>query len=284
MARKSKPDSKESPPTPPIQPFHLRFRITVDIDHARQRFINRIHNLLFENYVDRIGGIRAEVYWNIANSLGEKYESVNDFDYVVGNDFFHCLQAIETAYKVMDTPGQRKAIESILSEIFSLSEIDLGIKWTNGVFRNSGSILLDEALINDPLDNLSDPKYSPIKEPFTKALSHFLKAERRPELYSDIITDCYEAVEASAKLVTGRSEKDLSANAENFIAKFPVSTSSRNMLKAQLKAYISYGNLYRHAAHSTEHRQTPNKQEAEAFLYESGLFIRLATAIETSPS
>ena len=139
-------------------------------------------------------------------------------------------------------------------------------------------MLLDSQVINDPLGTLNHPKYVVVREPLVKALTHLLEAERRPELYADAVTDAYEALEACSKVVTGRPGKDLSANADSLVSLLPVSSAARDAYRAQLKAYIAYGNLYRHAKATEEQRSPPTKQEAEAFIYQTGIYIRLATA------
>ena len=81
----------------------------------------------------------------------------------------------------------------------------------------------------------------------------------------------YEAVEALAKIVTGRPNKDLSANTEMFISKLKVS----NHYKTLLKDYIAYGNEFRHAEDEVMPRPPLSEPEVESFIYLTGLFIRL---------
>ncbi len=88
---------------------------------------------------------------------------------------------------------------------------------------------------------------------------------------ADTVTDMYEALEAMVKVVTGR-DKDLSANRESFISKLYLSSH----FKIMLKNYIEYANEYRHAAEPCVERKLPISSEVEAFVYTTGLFIRLA--------
>lgn len=100
--------------------------------------------------------------------------------------------------------------------------------------------------------------------------------EKRPELLSDVITDAYEALEALAKIVTGRESKDLSGNAELFIKKLGVSENYKKMLKE----YISLANEFRHAAQEGKEKPKLTIPEVESFIYLTGLFIRLATQMK----
>lgn len=244
---------------------------------AHKRFINRVNNLVFENFIEADEDRKRQAYWRVANMLGEKYESYNDFKEVSQNKFLRALQCIEAAYSSLDKTDSDH-FELALKYAMSLCEIDLGVAWEKGHFRRSGSTLLDAAVVNDPLGTLSESKYVVIREPLIKALTHLLEAERRQELYADAVTDAYEALEACSKVVTGRTAKDLSANSDSLIAGLPVSAAAKELYRTQLKAYISYGNLYRHAKAVDQQRTPPTKHEAEAFIYQTGVFIRLATA------
>jgi hypothetical protein len=52
----------------------------------------------------------------------------------------------------------------------------------------SGAELLDKALVNDVLQWLRDKAYENVFMPYEKGLRHFLEAEKRPEVLSDVIT------------------------------------------------------------------------------------------------
>ncbi len=276
MATKPRPRKPPAvPPEPP--PFHFRFEIALPEHDVHKRFVNRVSNLVFENFIETDEARSTHAYWRISNALGEEYKSYNNFKTLSQGKFLRALQCIEVAYTSLDSQG-RQRFEVALNYAISLSEVDLGVAWEAGHFRRAGSSLLDSQVVNDPLGTLSDPKYLVVREPLVKALTHLLEAERRPELYSDAVTDAYEALEACSKIVTGRSGKDLSGNAESLVSLLPVSSAGRDAYRSQLKAYIAYGNLYRHAKATEEQRSPPTKHEAEAFIYQTGIYIRLATA------
>jgi len=98
-----------------------------------------------------------------------------------------------------------------------------------------------------------------------------LDVQKRPEMLTDTVTDTYEALEAMAKVVTGK-DKDLSGNKELFLSKLGLGSHHKNMLSD----YIEYANQYRHAAKPGEKREPPKPAEVEAFVYATGMFIRLA--------
>jgi hypothetical protein len=107
--------------------------------------------------------------------------------------------------------------------------------------------------------------------PFEKGLRHFLESLNKPDLLSDVVTDLYEAVEALAKIVTGR-DKDLSANREQFLSR----VRAAEEYKPLLRWYIEYANEFRHAADRGTPKPSLSAAEVESFVYLTGLFIRFA--------
>ena len=160
-------------------------------------------------------------------------------------------------------------VSETIRSIVRTSEVDLGIGWQPPVFVRTGAPLLDEHLVNEPRRWLAEPKYKSVRQPFEKGLSHYLEAQDRPDRLADVITDMYEAVEALAKTVTGRTGKDLSGNAEQFISEVGASRH----FKTLLRNYIAYGNEFRHAEREGRPRPPLSDPEVEAFIYMTGLFI-----------
>src|SRR6266545_654036 len=75
--------------------------------------------------------------------------------------------------------------------------------------------------------------WSPLKKVFLT----LLEGTKDPQRFGDAVTDMYEALEAMAKIVTGKPTKDLSALREEFIAKLRLPETHKIMLKQ----YIDYG-------------------------------------------
>jgi len=269
--------SNEPTATPP---FHQRFNIEVSLDDAKRNFVNRVLNLI-EVWLPQLQAhysSRKSEYDRIlelvAARLGKRYESNHRFEDYTNSDFIQLLHALEALYSEFEhfKTGEEGVLEKlVIAEALSQSEIDLGVEWRGGSFWPSGAKLLDEALINENLKWLSDRGYDNVLAPFEKGLRDFLEAHRKPERLADTITDMYEAFEALAKVVTGR-DRDLSANAELFVSTLKLS----NYYKKMLKDYISYACEYRHAVDQDRQRVPPIPQEVEAFIYTTGLFIRLA--------
>lgn len=244
--------------------FHERFNIEINIEEAKQRFVNRTYNLIFSGFV-RYNDSNS--FKAIATKLGKIYDSNNYHKYILG-DYYNCLAAIEAVYEVSHN---KYGLNEIIKELFDMSEIDLGIKWENGVFLKTGAGLLDDKLVNDPLNWLRKNGFENVSVPFEKGLRHFLESDKRSELLYDVITDMYESLEGLAKNVTGR-DKDLSTNAELFVSKINATEDYKRILKE----YIGYANEYRHGLEEGKQRPRLNPYEVESFMYLTGLFIRLA--------
>jgi len=265
--------------------IYQRFNIEIGIEEVRTRFINRVYNLVFGHHLDLLTtyrGFGEFILLNVANKLGEKHGG-GAIGYYVKDNFIKCLLAVEAIYEALsaiqifsddrESPGSAKHdFDILMQDILSQNEVDIGISWNDGIFTRTGAKLLDENLVNEPLKWLSDPKYQIVQEPFEKGLRHFTEAMQKPELLKDTITDMYEALEALAKIVTGKPRKDLSANRELFVKELRLSKYYSNMLDE----YISYACEYRHAPEPGKKRPIPSPKEVEAFVYTTGLFIRLA--------
>ena len=262
-------------------PFHKRFTIEVPIEEARKRFVNRIANRVRKmasslSFDDRLNGL----LWEVEATLGEPHSRyiehgregestfVGRWSKIVADDFLRCLHAVEGLYKGLQGISEVdfdsiQALNDAVAETLSESEFDVGVSWQDGFFLRKGAEILDERLVNENLRWLADPKYEIVLVPFQKGLSHLLEGTKNPERYGDTVTDMYEALEATAKITSGKPTKDLSALREEFIAKLRLSEAHKEMLKV----YIAYGNDFRHAIKTGQRRAWPLEHEAESFVY-----------------
>lgn len=258
--------------------FHERFDIEVGADEARQRFINRVTNTVFhglmmsEDLRESYGPDITDLYKRVVNTLGEVWDMRYHLETYINNDFNRCLLTLEILFRELQGTEFEDGLSARINSAIHASEIDLGIGWQPPIFVRTGASLLDEHLVNESLRWLAEPKYMSVRQPFEKGLSHYLEAQNRPDRLADVITDMYEAVEALAKIVTGRSGKDLSGNVERFISE----VNASKHYKTLLRNYISYGNEFRHAEREGRPRPPLSEPEVESFIYLTGLFIRLA--------
>lgn len=256
--------------------FKNRFELSIGLDEAKRRFINRIYNQVWLEYFLSLGeNERYHVHRAIMTSLGERLEFHLSLAEQIGDDFLRNLEALEAFFR-SSLPFQQKALDQIIRSLIQQSEVDLGIEWKERHFYRTGASLLDESLVNDPLRWLRIADLPTVLTPFEKGLDHFLHASLDRKLLADVITDMYEALEALAKAVTGRNTKDLSANQEVFVCTLRASDE----YKVLLRQYIAYANRFRHAVGEGEQKPKLTLREVESFVYLTGVFIRLAMPTE----
>ena len=261
--------------------FEKRFDIPLPIEEARTRFVNMAFNKILRRISDVSvpsvvieGDTTGPIVRSVLSALGRDAPASPtsfDLDTMVPKDFWEVCRAIEALYGVVE-PRFRQNITNHVRHILSISAVDLGVRWHEGQFLPTGARLLDEVVINDPLNWLRDQNFPTVLQPFEKALRHFTSARQRPELHSDVITDAYEALEALARVVC-ENEKELSANREQFISRI---RGGNDFHGALLKLYVVHGCTYRHAEKQSTPRPPPSRAEAEFFLYQTGLFLRFA--------
>jgi hypothetical protein len=189
---------------------------------------------------------------------------------LVGSHYHQNLRALEALHLILDD-RRRGELTRIVQTLLDLSEIDLGIRWSDGRFLPEGAQLLDERLVNDSLQFLRGKGLETVLMPFEKSLGHLLYARKEPSRLHDAVTDAYEALEAMAKIIVGNG-KELSANRERFISRVKASDEYKKLLAG----YVDYGCRFRHAAAPDKAKPSITYREAESFIYLTGIFIRLA--------
>jgi hypothetical protein len=256
--------------------FYKRFNIVVGIEALQQKFINRINILVMEEIVEKKIESPSfdRIERNIAIKLGSDTKPDGYLPDYYENDYHNCLIVLEVIYNSLVKLGRKKIAQTIgiaIKEALQESEFDLGIEWKYGQFIPKGAVLLDKELINKDLDWLSEKKYHTVYTPFSLGLKHFLESGKKPDLLKNVVRDMYEALEALAKIITGRDSKDLSANKDLFISNVNASDDYKDILKT----YITYANKYRHAESKNKERAELKRNEVESFIYLTGIFIRL---------
>jgi hypothetical protein len=255
--------------------FHERFNIPFSMDEAKRRFINRAGNEIFrKNEWNRT--FHQLLLRAVATTLGEVFLIVKDFRDYIKEDFSNSLQGIEGIYSFLEgvLPNELKGFDTRVQEIINFSEYDLGIRWESGRFYPTGAKLLDDSLVNESLKWLRVKSFQTVFTPFEKALDHLLRARSKPELLADVITDAYEAMEALAKVVTGKDQA-LDANQDAFLKLICASEEYKQILHESLRKYRSFAHKFRHGAATPEKKPSIGYAEAESFIYLTGLFIRL---------
>lgn len=270
----------------------------VDAAEARKRFLNRIGVSVLRWLQDNKGRTFYDenFIWWISEELGESWgDRVKAREYDSGywsdvtmetmtkGDFYQTLAVVEKAYQYLaeGRPGQiysrygfNKPEDLInirnfnerMNRIMLLSETDLGVFWKDGRFYLSGARELDEALISDTLEWLSS--YPAAQKQFAVALDHYKKSTQTPSAGKDTITNSYTSVEALAKEIL-KNNRSFDKNSDGLVEKLGLPNEYKNIVHYYKQLAHEYGS--RHAGSDPTHR------EVEAFVYLTGLLLRLMT-------
>jgi hypothetical protein len=268
----------------------------VDTAEIRKRFLNRV-NVSILRWLQENEGVKfydENFIWWISEQMGESWgNKVKRQDYGGGywfsltmemmtmGDFNKTLEIIEKAYQYLEEKRAReiydpyglyvpeglidlKSFEERMRNIMLLSEGDLGIFWKNGKFYLSGAKELDEALISDNLEWLS--KYPETKKQFLVALNHYEKSIQKTAAGKDAITNSYTSIESLAKEFF-KNDKSFDKNSDELVVKLNLPKEYKNVIHYYKQIANEYGS--RHAG------SDPSHKEVEAFVYLTGLLLRL---------
>lgn len=260
--------------------FNEIFGLEDSDDNEKKRFVNRVNQLIFHEIDwEQANIFDYEVLFNhICAELGvnaQDFETRGSFTLdrdippslrtLTNDDFTATLQVLSALYAHIKMFSEKESGQNWLSEnidgILSLRTCEIGIRWKDGFFYPSGAEELDILLIEGTLTWLKD--YPNERKDYRDALKSY--SAGKPLL--DVIRNCYSALEGLAREVLG-NKKTLDNNKDELLARIKLSGG----WKAILANYIKYAHDYRHAS---EERHDITKQEAEAYLYMTGLIIRL---------
>jgi len=263
-----------------LKRFNKIFGIQESEEEEKRKFVQRINQTIFNKIEDDHSYekiFRTICYW-LGENANDRIRGANRYNVGVGiiipslrsisgDDFLLTLKILVLLYQYFDRNTEwQEYISSWIEDALSNALLDLGVRWKNGMFYPSGAKELDEKLIEDPLDWLET--YPDEKRDFFNALKNYTSKK-----YDAVVIDCYLVVEGLARKVL-KNKKTLENNREVLLKKIGLSQE----WKAFLNNYINYANeLKRHAGNK---RHSINPSEVEAFLYFTGLLVRLIVESE----
>lgn len=253
--------------------FTKAFGIHDTIEAEQKRFVERVNQLVFP-YLQQLQ-YYEEIFGGTCFNLG-----VNAFD-VCGGDLTYGLayrfqipllrvltkDDYDTTLQVLSClkgclkEADSERVNVLVAGVLDQATVDLGIRWCDGRFYPSGAPFLDAALIEDPLDYLD--RYPQEKSYFADALKALANKH-----YEEVVDKGYLAVESLAKAVL-KNNSDLDGNRQQLV--------SQLKLPGQWEHIIKYCADYAHKykRHAAKPAKTIKPQDAEAFLYLTGVIVRL---------
>jgi hypothetical protein len=86
---------------PKPKSFYQRFALNISLDEAKQKFVARAHNRIFEElYLEHEETWGAEIQRAVADALRKRVNFNRSFSGQIGDDFFDVLKAIEAMHIV----------------------------------------------------------------------------------------------------------------------------------------------------------------------------------------
>ena len=259
--------------------FNKIFGLEDNVESERKRFVQRVNQVIFYD-IDTIYSTTFayhRLFKMICFQLGvnahefpqrkfgpETYRTAS-IRTLTRDDFYKTLLVLcilFTHLEISSEPGAaQKWLSTNIESVMSRCSCDIGIRWKEGFFYPAGAEELDESLIEETLTWLND--YPDERKDYRRALECYLKEDS----LADVIKNCYLAIEGVTRKVLG-NDKTLDSNKEQLLQKIDLSDGWKSMLAT----YIKYAHDYRHASGQ---RYEIKKQEAEGYLYMTGLIIRL---------
>jgi len=276
--------------------FHKRFGKTIDPEEVKRDFVNKVDHYLIEPLDERDGRdysdyncalfdfVAIEFNQNPSDII-RAYNRNNFYSYGTHkpsfktfsqNDFERTLLLIEIFYDYFSGSGRNnrydgeqwiKRIDTV-TNIALNQPISLGVSWRDGKFYPEGVEEFDEKLIEDVIKWLeSKPKISVL---YKNALDHYSQSISDSVKRKDVISNAFQAVE---QLTRGYLESKKSSFDNNFNAlvdKLAINKEWKKIFNSYRELSKEFG---RHAGSGDNF--IPSQEDTEAFLYLSGLIMRL---------
>jgi hypothetical protein len=273
--------------------FKKRFGKEIDKDEVKKAFVNHLNFKLLESLDDETGRYYSdhsagkEIFDAICLYINENpTQVVKNYNtggfyyhetttpplrYLTHDDFEKTLLVVEAAYKYFQNSGHYrknawlKMMDLVVSEQLE-APLSLGISWVSGKFIPEGAEELQDVLIEDNLIWLLD--YPETQKLFRAALNDYAGSRGDEVRRKNAMSNSFQAVEQLARtfLSTDKAFDNIFSNLVDSLA-----------LHSHWKQICYRWNelAKEFARHSGREQKTPNQEDAEAFIYLSGLLLRL---------
>lgn len=260
------------------QRFNKLFDISPDLSNEKDKFVNRINQTAIKeaqdyyhyeklfNYVCYEFGLNARDLYAERNRHNYSATIDPSLRSITGDDFEKTLKMLAVLVNFYEDENEQKGdeIESWIKIALRSSEVDLEIRWHNGMFYPAGDRKMDKELVEDVYDWLDSLPTT--KKYYKEALLSYSKKN-----YNDLVGNLYNVLEDSArKLLNNRTV--LRGNKEKLLSYLKLS----GQWSTVLSKFIEFCDEYKRHASETQAAKIITPEEAEATLYLTGIFLRIA--------
>lgn len=237
-----------------LKRFNEIFGLGDGVEEERKRFVQRVNQFIFHDIdtlkSDRFNyrllfqlvcfelGVNAHDFQQrtIYNRLGDSYRPAA-IRTLTSDDFAKTLLVLCILYPYIKCGSDDKEAQKWLSDTIKLAlsrcACDIGVRWKAGLFYPAGAEELDKPLVEETLTWLND--YPEERKDYRSALECYFGKE----CLSDVIKNCYLAVEGTARKVLG-NRKTLDNNKDELLKKIDLSDGWKSILAI----YIKYAHDY----------------------------------------
>jgi hypothetical protein len=250
-----------------IRDIYERLGLTSNLATERSKVNQRLY-LILPKVWDKISETnRTDVFDDMELILGKKIYSFFD-DTLIGSTLEENLAIIAILLKILKERKESaayKLLKSRLEGSINLSLVDLGIVFEKDMFIKRGTEILDKTAVLEPLQWLTN--YPTIKKYFENALQYYLTKK-----YPDAMTNAYSALESIVKTVLNSNKR-----LDKLIPDLLSLLSLPKQWSAILAKYCEFAHEFstRHGKKESETKDDIAPKDAEAYIYFTGLMIRL---------
>jgi len=258
------------------------FGIEDNVEEERNRFVERVNQSVFHAIdTTRATIFNYELLYEFicyelgvdANNFQRRYKLMRGIERslpasiktLTEDDFAQTLFVLSSTYAYIEYSNDKrkgqKWLSGLIKAALSRCTCDIGVGWKAGMFYPSGAEELDKPLIEETMTWLKD--YPDEDKNYRIALQRY--GVGKP--FNGVVENCYTAVEGIARQILGNN-KTLDNNKDELLARIDLSNGWNRILAN----FVTHAHDYRHAS---EDRHDIKKQEVEAYLYMTGLIIRL---------
>lgn len=282
--------------------FQKRFGQTINPEEVKKDCVNKINHYLIE-LVDEKAGWHYGQYSNgtglfdfvamefnqSPSALIKKHNRNNfsgydtyrpSFNIFSEGNFEKTLLLVEVFYEYLSENSMRGCDidwETRINKVIAIAlaqPISLGISWRNGKFYPEGAEEFDEKLISEVLKWLgSRPK---IQALYKNALDHYSQSLSSPIKRKDVVSNAFQAVEKITQECLESHKLSFDNNFNELVDKLELDREWKKIFNSYKELSKEFG---RHAGNNDKY--IPSQEDTEAFLYLSGLIMRLILQKQT---
>jgi len=223
--------------------FHERFEeVKIDKNLALTNTLNRFVNMIFDWPNGYLGFVaprdkeRREIESFVVSysGFGKRYEYHKPYiKRYLDDNIYQAMKMIEGLFSYVFEKHATIAVaklNAIVQKIINMAEMDIGLRWKNGVFSKKGAELLDREIVDNALGWLKSEGFETVYEPYKDSLEHLMNSTKEPDRLHDGISNAFEALEGLAKIIC-ENNRTLHKNQELFINRLGISSNYKNICR-----------------------------------------------------